>query len=156
VDVWALEATKRGCAVEDALALTDYKGWTRSSEFELKDKDGKWRKPGKVESQYFPRVDFHKPGTLEVVSLKTMETRGREWEKDLQEYVDSHSPYDEVTIRKDGKGKWVPANLTLDVRVPKDAKKVQAAADKMLAKAEDAAKKKHQPFTLQVKVKEYP
>jgi hypothetical protein len=151
VDVWSLEATKRGCVIEDALALTDYKGWTRSSEFELKTKDGKWRKPGKEEAKYFPRVDFHHPKTDDVVSLKTMDPHGPRWEYDLQQYIESHSPNGEVTITS--KGKTWPAKLKLDIRVPKGfGKKVQKAADTMLAQVRKSGAGKY----LQVEVKEYP
>ncbi len=90
---WKMSPTDRGIAIEDKLAVTDYKNWYRV---------------GASNKGYFPLVDFQKDNIL--VSLKTVDTRqASNWMGKMQ----SH-------IRDLGRGHKVddnPANMVLDLRV---------------------------------------
>ncbi|WP_264850231.1 hypothetical protein [Clostridium omnivorum] len=97
-DVWALKATERGNAIEEALSKTDYKDWYNI---------------GQADNGYFKAIDFQKGNN--VVSLKSIDPtlpsyRGNGATNKVLEYLDKL----DLPITVDGK----LANKVLDVRIP--------------------------------------
>lgn len=91
--VWKMSPTRRGAAVEEALATTEYKDWYRV---------------GAERNGYFPLVDFQLADNL--VSLKTVDTGGASWLPRMEAHIEALAKSG-ATV--DGK----PANLILDIRV---------------------------------------
>lgn len=70
-DVWKRDPMNRGNAIEAYLATTEYKDW-----FNV----------GQLNNGKFPLVDFQKDNIL--VSLKTVDTKGSNWARDLRQHID--------------------------------------------------------------------
>jgi hypothetical protein len=91
--IWDIDPRERGVAIEKYLTLTDYKDWFNVGA----EKNGK-----------FPLVDFQKGNDL--VSLKTVDTRGTSWFGAMEDHV----------VSLGGTGATIngnPADMTLDLRV---------------------------------------
>lgn len=81
---------------------TDYKKWARSDNF-INPKTGELFK-----SNNFPAIDFQLDNN--VVSLKTINTRGKSWEYDMRKHIDQ---LQKTPINVSG----TPATKILDIRV---------------------------------------
>lgn len=100
---WKHSPTKRGQKIEAHLAKTHYKGWYNV---------------GNSRRGKFPLVDFQRGRTL--VSLKTVDTRGKSWRKEMRAHIrDLGSRGATVSNRK--------ARMVLDIRVKPG--QVRAARD---------------------------
>jgi filamentous hemagglutinin len=91
-EIWNMVPVQRGKLIEDILAETDYKDWHRV---------------GAENNGKFPLVDFQQGDNL--VSLKTVDTRGSGWMSDMRSEIRSLSGAREVN--------GVSANMGLDIRV---------------------------------------
>jgi hypothetical protein len=98
-DVWKLPPDKRGLAIQNDLAVTEYKDWFHIGA----QQDGK-----------FPLIDFQNADT--VVSLKTIDTsqQGASWIGDMEDHITDLATRG-VTI-DEGLGE-TPAKMILDIRV---------------------------------------
>jgi len=90
---WRLSPLARGNAIEDTLAVTEYKDWYRV---------------GAEVGGKFPLVDFQQGQTL--VSLKTVNTSGSAWLGQMQTVIDNLATSG-ATVN------GAPANMVLDLRV---------------------------------------
>jgi hypothetical protein len=90
---WRLSPLARGNAIEDTLAVTEYKDWYRV---------------GAEAGGKFPLVDFQQGQTL--VSLKTVNTTGSAWLGQMQTVIDNLAA-NGATVN------GAPANMVLDLRV---------------------------------------
>jgi hypothetical protein len=92
-DLWKIDPTIRGKAIEEYLTMTDYKDWFRV---------------GELYKGTFPLVDFQKD--LSLISLKTVDTAGKSWFGDMMRHIK------DLGTRGATVG-GVPANMFLDIRV---------------------------------------
>jgi hypothetical protein len=92
-DIWKMEPTRRGAAIEEALATTEYKDWYRV---------------GAERNGYFPLVDFQLGDNL--VSVKTVDTTGTSWLPRMEAHIEELANSGATVNGK-------PANLILDIRV---------------------------------------
>ena len=91
-DVWKQHPTSRGNAIESHLAATEYKDW-----FNV----------GQLNNGKLPLVDFQKENFL--VSLKTVDTSGASWTRDMRKHIDDLSSGRATVNDK-------PAAMVLDLR----------------------------------------
>jgi len=101
-NVWDLEPRARGRQIETTLTDTDYKDWARTDDL-INPKTGQ-----PFKSNNFPVIDFQLD--TNVVSLKTIDTRGKGWSYDMRTHIDTLQS-SKITV--DG----VPATKILDIRV---------------------------------------
>ncbi|MDY0836678.1 two-partner secretion domain-containing protein [Pseudomonas sp. SED1] len=101
-NVWDLEPRARGRQIETTLTDTDYKDWARTDNL-INPKTGQ-----PFKSNNFPVIDFQLD--TNVVSLKTIDTRGKGWSYDMRTHMDTLQS-SKITV--DG----VPATKILDIRV---------------------------------------
>jgi hypothetical protein len=105
--VWALPEHLRGVLIEQTLANTLYKGWFNA---------------GQLNQGFFPDIDFAitTPGTgpQQRASVKSVNTRTKGYEKQLNETLPEHIETIVTSTKNDIKAGNRPAHTTVDIRVP--------------------------------------
>jgi hypothetical protein len=104
--IWSMEAKQRGVLVENSAAANEYKDWFRV---------------GQLDNGKFPLIDFQKGDDL--VSLKSVDTSGVSWMRDMQKHIDDLSTRG-ATINDR------PARMILDLRVPPGGNTAQSGSAK--------------------------
>jgi filamentous hemagglutinin len=105
---WNMIPIARGNAIEDFLAVTEYRSF--------------WR-VGALYGGYFPLFDFADAARGLAVSLKTVDTRGATWLWRMRSHIDKlANDYDVTLVTPDGVEKT--ATKVLDIRVQPGGREV--------------------------------